>query len=103
MPNHTPEHLFFRLVDSAQGCDFALIFGDLNHNKKLSEIMPPTYQINVGKQLIHFSEMIFFMNHLVTLYQLVKQRKMTHAMNFSTRKFGEIKVKCDISQWLQIL
>ena len=43
------------------------------------------------------------MNHLVTLYQLVKQRKMTHAMNFSTRKFGEIKVKCDISQWLQIL
>ena len=59
VPNHTPEHLFFRLVDSAQGCDLALIFGNLNHNKKLSEIMPPTYQINVGKQLIHFSEMIF--------------------------------------------
>ena len=62
-------------MDSAQGCDLALIFGDLNHNEKLSEIMPPfTHQINeyialqlCGKTAYSFFGDYFFMNHVVTL------------------------------------
>ena len=41
MPNHSPEDLFFKSVDSVQGIELSHVFGDLSQIGTLSEIKQP--------------------------------------------------------------